>query len=200
MHVMDTALFYPAYMNLSPGGAKVILDQMIANVIRFGGVLTVNWHDRSLAPERLWDQPYIDLLDKLKSQGAWFATATEAIAWFKKRRSASIEQTNVTEPRIGGTQTKDKLPGLRVELHEASAIQDDRSRNGVSDSWISERVASSVRESSLSAADRVLNRFRKIRHNGCKLVSARPARLWVLGTESTAQFLRHFGVPGSLCG
>jgi len=33
---------------------------------RQGGVLTVNWHDRSIAPERLWDDFYLDLLDDLK--------------------------------------------------------------------------------------------------------------------------------------
>jgi peptidoglycan/xylan/chitin deacetylase (PgdA/CDA1 family) len=121
MHVMDTALFYPAYMNLSPKEANVVLDQMIANVIRFGGVLTVNWHDRSLAPERLWDQPYIELLDKLKSQGAWFATATQAVAWFRKRRSASVEQTEATEVKVAGDDCNDDLPGLRIERHRASA-------------------------------------------------------------------------------
>lgn len=122
MHVMDTALFYPAYMNLSPGQAKVVLDQMIANVIRFGGVLTVNWHDRSIAPDRLWDQPYIELLDELKRQGAWFATGTQAVAWFRKRRSASLEQTNAAEPMVGENQCKDNLPALRIERHRASAI------------------------------------------------------------------------------
>ena len=63
MHVMDTALFFPDYMNLKPSQARVILDDMVANCVRFGGVLTVNWHDRSIAPERLWDQTYRELLD-----------------------------------------------------------------------------------------------------------------------------------------
>lgn len=144
LHVMDTALFYPAYMNLSPKRAKVILDQMITNVIRFGGVLTVNWHDRSLAPDRLWDQPYIDLLDELKSQGAWFATASEAVAWFKKRRSASVGQTSVAEPRVGGTQHKDNLPGLRVQRHQANAIQPTGYRRGGSNGLVAELLPACV--------------------------------------------------------
>ena len=113
MHVMDTALFYPAHMDLAPKQAKVILDQMIANVVRFGGVLTVNWHDRSLAPDRLWDEPYIELLNELRSQGAWFATATQAVGWFKKRRLASIENANGAEPRVEVDECNDDLPGLR---------------------------------------------------------------------------------------
>jgi peptidoglycan/xylan/chitin deacetylase (PgdA/CDA1 family) len=147
MHVMDTALFYPAYMNLLPGQAKVILDRMIANVSRFGGVLTVNWHDRSIAPDRLWDQPYVELLEELKGQGAWFATATQAVAWFRKRRSASIEQTDAAEAKVGGNQRKDNLPGLRVQRHNASAPQPLRSRNGASDSAVSELALGRAKES-----------------------------------------------------
>ncbi len=142
LHVMDTALFYPSYMNLPPKRAKVVLDEMIANVIRFGGVLTINWHDRSLAPDRLWDQPYIDLLDELKSQGAWFATASQAVAWFKKRRSASIEQRDSDEPEVGGDQSNDNLPGLRLQPHKASALQLARSRKGASDTSVAELVLS----------------------------------------------------------
>jgi peptidoglycan/xylan/chitin deacetylase (PgdA/CDA1 family) len=144
LHVMDTALFYPAYMNLSPKRAKVILDQMITNVIRFGGVLTVNWHDRSLAPDRLWDQPYIDLLDELKSQGAWFTTASEAVAWFKKRRSALVGQTSPAEPSAGGTQRKDNLPGLRVQRHQANAIQPTGSRRGGSNGLVAGLLSAGV--------------------------------------------------------
>ena len=91
MHVMDTALFYPSNMDLKPSQAKVILDQMIANCVRFGGVLTVNWHDRSLAPDRLWDQPIVELLEELRGKRAWFATTAQAVAWFRKRRSARFD-------------------------------------------------------------------------------------------------------------
>ena len=91
MHVMDTALFFPAYMNLKPSEARVVLNEMLANSVRFGGVLTVNWHDRSIAPERLWDQTYCELLVALRERGAWFATAGQAVSWFRKRRSARFE-------------------------------------------------------------------------------------------------------------
>ena len=54
LHIMDTALFYPSYMNLSDDEARAAMLPLIENVTRFGGVLTINWHDRSLGPERLW--------------------------------------------------------------------------------------------------------------------------------------------------
>jgi len=103
MHVMDTAMFYPDHMNLSPERAERLLDQLIQNCVRFGGVLTINWHDRSIAPERLWDGFYRTLLDKLRAAGAWFATAADCVDWFKKRRLirfediSSLDQGALTE-------------------------------------------------------------------------------------------------------
>ncbi len=121
MHVMDTALFFPTHMNLSCEAAKVILDGLIANAMRFGGVLTINWHDRSIAPDRLWDQPYIELLDDLKSKGAWFATASQAVAWFDKRRSTALKQADGARLKLASDRCKDDLPGLRVRLHNTLA-------------------------------------------------------------------------------
>jgi peptidoglycan/xylan/chitin deacetylase (PgdA/CDA1 family) len=117
MHVMDTALFYPASMNLGANAAGAALDQMIARVGRFGGVLTINWHDRSIAPERLWDQPYIELLEKLSQEGAWFATAAQAVGWFRKRRASSFGK-DTTMRGIESNQSPDGLPGMKIWLHE----------------------------------------------------------------------------------
>lgn len=152
MHVMDTAMFYPDYMNLSPRQAKVILDQMIANAIRFGGVLTVNWHDRSIAPDRLWDQPYIELLDDLKSKGAWFATAAQAVAWFGNRRSAVFEQVDGAI-KITTGQSNDELLGLRVRLHNAITTQQDLSQDTTSDRSLSELGFKGAKEIRIGLAD-----------------------------------------------
>lgn len=92
LHVMDTALFYPSYLDLSPAAARTVLLGMINDVVQHGGCLTVNWHDRSTAPERLWGASYRDLLQNLRSRGAWFATAYDAVSWFKKRRAATFEE------------------------------------------------------------------------------------------------------------
>src|SRR6202000_2305444 len=77
MHMMDTALFYPSYLDLSPADAEKVVRRLVENVRQLGGVLTVNWHDRSIAPERLWDDFYINLLQVLKAENAWFPTALE---------------------------------------------------------------------------------------------------------------------------
>ena len=125
MHIMDTALFFPAYLNLPPKQARVMMNQMVDQAVRFGGALTINWHDRSIAPERLWDRPYIELLEDLKSKGAWFVTCAEAVSWFRKRRSAVLEQANGVPIKVTLETANDGQPALRVRLHHARAAKAD---------------------------------------------------------------------------
>jgi hypothetical protein len=125
MHIMDTALFYPVHMNLSPARAETLIGQLINNASHFGGVLTVNWHDRSVAPERLWGGVYKNLLADLKKMGAWFPTAAQAVSWFKKRRSAVIEnvvrEAETIRVKVSVDNSDDDLPGLRIRVHKPSA-------------------------------------------------------------------------------
>ncbi len=124
MHVMDTALFYPAYMGLSQAQASEILEQLVDTVSRLGGCMTVNWHDRSLSPERLWYACYRDLVEDLKSRGAWFATAGQAVSWFQKRRSVVFE-TDGAEPNTVHAKVmylyEDTVPGLRLRTYNPGA-------------------------------------------------------------------------------
>jgi hypothetical protein len=118
MHVMDTALFYPSYMGLSQLGATQVLKRLIDNVSHFGGCITINWHDRSLAPERLWDACYQNLVQDLKDRHAWFATAGQVVSWFRKRRSVVFEaggESNFVGAKI--TDSEDFVPGLRLRVH-----------------------------------------------------------------------------------
>lgn len=125
LHVMDTALFYPSHLGLSPQQAKARLGQIVDNAISFGGALTINWHDRSLAPERLWGECYRDLIQELKSRGAWFSTAGQAVSWFRKRRSATFE-TDSMEPgavrAMVAVERGNDLPGLRLRTHKARKL------------------------------------------------------------------------------
>jgi peptidoglycan/xylan/chitin deacetylase (PgdA/CDA1 family) len=120
LHIMDTALFYPSHLGLSRQQAKSLVRPILDNAVCFGGALTINWHDRSLAPERLWGEFYSDLIQDLKSRGAWFSTASQATAWFRKRRSAEFE-TDSSAP--GGVRAhvavdqRDNLPALRLRIH-----------------------------------------------------------------------------------
>jgi hypothetical protein len=120
LHIMDTALFYPSYMDLSNEEAGAAMLALIENAARFGGVLTINWHNRSLGPERLWIAPYCNLLNDLKSRNVWFATAEQAVRWFKKRRSARAENItydgNTVRARVYLDQNN-SVPPLTLRVH-----------------------------------------------------------------------------------
>jgi len=100
LHVMDTALFYPGRMHLDAEEAKRLVLLIIGHLAASGGVLTINWHDRSVAPERCWDEFYRWLLDELQRTGAWFATARQAVTWFQGRRAIRFNDVRRTEQEI----------------------------------------------------------------------------------------------------
>ncbi len=121
LNIMDTALFFPAYLDLSPNEAHKQVGSIIENALRFGGSVTVNWHDRSIAPERLWGDFYVELVDELKNRGAWFSTASDAVSWFRKRRSAVFEGVSTDSGTLRvkiGINGNEELPGLRLRVHK----------------------------------------------------------------------------------
>jgi hypothetical protein len=117
LHIMDTALFYPAHLHLSPKQAMTRISDMVDDMKQFGGVLMVNWHDRSIAPERLWDGFYAKLIEKFESAGAWFCTASEAAQWFRRRREVTFG-TSGSEAALASTRSEAGLPGLRIRSYQ----------------------------------------------------------------------------------
>lgn len=145
LHAMDTALFYPTHLGLSPREARKVLLQLVENADRYGGVLTINWHDRSLAPERQWDSSYRELIEQMKSRGAWFATAGQAVSWFRKRRSVVFESEQIAP---GGVRAQvagyfgENVPGLRLRTHQADSAAKTvaQSRSSYSDIRVDESI------------------------------------------------------------
>jgi hypothetical protein len=136
LHIMDTALFYPSYMNLSDDEARAAMLPLLENATRFGGVLTINWHDRSLGPERLWGNAYATLLHDLRARTPWFATAAQTVSWFRKRRATSF--ANVTQDggirvQPAADSTAADLPPLTVRVYNGGASKHnlDHSRSAV---------------------------------------------------------------------
>jgi hypothetical protein len=123
MHVMDTALFYPAYLGLSSRQATTLIRRIVDNAVNFGGCITINWHDRSLAPERIWDACYRDLVEDMRNRGAWFATCEQATSWFQKRRSVVFEtdRSGADAGRVIASGSRsDGLPSLRLRSHNTA--------------------------------------------------------------------------------
>jgi hypothetical protein len=80
-------------MGLSREEASQLCRQIVANARRFGGTLVINWHERSLSPERLWGRFYEELLNEIgKDDRVWFVTAKEAVEWFRWRRSIRFDE------------------------------------------------------------------------------------------------------------
>lgn len=120
--VMDTALFYPDRLNLSPQAARQQIADLVRTAERYGGALTFNWHDRSIAPERLWDDFYRSMLEDLRRRGAWLCGAGQAVRWFRKRRSVTMRQEWVddrSQVTVSLPPQPDIGPPLRVRLHQA---------------------------------------------------------------------------------
>jgi hypothetical protein len=142
MHIMDTALFYSRHMNLSPKQAHAVIDEVVDNARRFGGVITINWHDRSIAPERLWGDVYIRLVDQLQKMGAWFPTAAQAVSWFRKRRSAVVENVvhdgDRVRVKVSLDDRMDDLPGLKIRAYRPVMAGKTESANGFTEATISQ--------------------------------------------------------------
>lgn len=86
--IMDSAMFAPGRLGLTFSDAMSRCGEILETATRFGGVVVINWHCRSLAPERLWDDFYRDLLAQLQQgRSPWFATARDAVEWFRWRRA-----------------------------------------------------------------------------------------------------------------
>lgn len=120
LHLQDTALFYPGRMALTFEKGIALFRDILASIVKSGGVFTILWHDRSLAPERLWGEPYTVILDELKKNDPWFATAGQATGWFRKRRSVKfgpcLEKDNSLQISISSVDN-DNLPGMKLRIY-----------------------------------------------------------------------------------
>ena len=134
LHIMDTALFYPPYMNLATHQAKAAVLPLIENVTRFGGVLTINWHDRSLGPERLWGDAYKALLSDLRAPTPWFATGTQTVSLFRQRGAASFVKIGESDGSVRVVTALDStgaaLPPLTLRIYNPTSSRHKESGKG----------------------------------------------------------------------
>lgn len=124
LHIQDTALFFPGRLHLSDQAAWEATEMVRRAALAGGGVLTVSWHDRSLAPERLWHRFYARLLDALRSDGAWFGTARDVVAWFRLRRGLAVDGLDVGSSgvtvEVRSEDPRAAAAGFVIRVHSAS--------------------------------------------------------------------------------
>ena len=110
--VQDTAMFFRKRMALTEKAAAVKCVELIDTIQEAGGVFTVNWHQRSIAPERNWERFYRKLIDEMRSRGPWFATCARAAQWFRMRRRIRFDYQAAVEGRHPLRITCSKHEGL----------------------------------------------------------------------------------------
>jgi hypothetical protein len=97
LNIQDSAMFYSDRMMLSETEAMDACKGLIETMSSSGGALTVNWHTRSLSPERLWGDFYAELLKQIQKRRVCFGTAQDIVAWFRKRRALRFDSVQFEE-------------------------------------------------------------------------------------------------------
>ncbi len=119
LSIMDSALLSPGRLGLDAAQAAERWRPIIENAQARGGTIVVNWHGRSLAPERLWGRHYRRLLDEIASgHRVWFTTAGQAVRWFRWRRAV---QFKTEAGRVTVTTPSPEVPGGVVRVHRGGA-------------------------------------------------------------------------------
>jgi hypothetical protein len=122
LSVMDSAMFFPRRMGLTRTEGQQRCRDVIENARRFGGTVVINWHDRSLVPDRLWGDCYRELVSDLEREDrVWFATAHDAVAWYRWRRSMTFNDDGSGSVRISAAPRAPELPGTRITVRRHTA-------------------------------------------------------------------------------
>jgi hypothetical protein len=128
LHIQDTALFFPGRLGLTDAQAWQRCAALLDTAGRGGGVLTVSWHERSLVPERLWGAFYSRLLREIDGRGAWFASAGEAVRWFRARRAVTFE-----DAEVAGNSLRLRLKDAGAAFEPCLTLRVHRPRNPEAD-------------------------------------------------------------------
>lgn len=145
LHIQDAALFNSSYLNMTDEQASQSCKEIINQVLMYGGVLTILWHLRSIAPERLWGEFYIRLLEQLKRYRLCFATAGEVTKWFQIRRSASFTDESFSDGKLSlSLDVPEKLPypEFALRLHKPvpqKAAASGKPANHIDIPWLGEK-------------------------------------------------------------
>jgi len=141
MHIQDGALFYPQRLGLSEGQAWELCQSVIEQFEKFGGVLTLLWHDRSHGPERFWGEFYSRLIERLRQMNVWLTSGEQAVRWFRQRRNVFFEKSGSTISVRGCGQAISPPLTVRVYRGGRSNVCEDFSWDGRDTQEVGELIA-----------------------------------------------------------
>jgi hypothetical protein len=127
LNIMDSALFYGSRMGLSERDALASCTSVVERLKTYGGALTINWHTRSLSPERNWDEFYLELIQILRRHRTWFANSQEVVGWFRDRRRIRFDRVTSTAGRVSvrvdmSGVASGSIPGFSLRVHRPQAV------------------------------------------------------------------------------
>jgi hypothetical protein len=120
LNIQDGSLFRRKYLNLSEKDAKERCDELFDYAKKYGGAITLLWHQTSLAAPHNWSDFYRYLVEKGLKEGAWVARAVDVVDWFKMRRKVRISyirEGNKLGIRIKGLEFREGIPKMMLRIH-----------------------------------------------------------------------------------
>jgi len=122
LNIQDVALFRRKYLNLPKDDAMEICDTIFNYARKYGGVVTLLWHQTSLAEPHNWGELYGDLVKSALEDGAWVTKAVDIVDWFRVRRDVQLSYSKNGKKiniHLGGLEAHQNchLPRMRLRVH-----------------------------------------------------------------------------------
>lgn len=120
LNIQDGALFRRKYLNLSEDEAKRRCAEIFDYAKKYGGAVTLLWHQVSLAVPHNWGDFYRYLVEKALKEGAWVTRAINIVDWFKIRRNVKlshIREGDKLKIRLKGLEFRENIPEMRLRIH-----------------------------------------------------------------------------------
>lgn len=140
LNIQDGSLFRRKYLNLSEDEAKKRCDEIFGYAKKYGGVITLLWHQVSLAAPHNWGKLYRYLVEKGLKDGAWVTRAGDVVDWFKMRRDvrlSCIRKGDELEILLKGLGFREDIPKMRLRIHvDYESIKEIEGKYLVGDGYV----------------------------------------------------------------
>ena len=93
LHIQDGALMGEEHLDLNRADALRKAKPILEFAKRFGGVVSLLWHNQSFTAPRFWGEVYERLIAQGRTDGAWIAVPRDVLRWFTLRRKCEVALT-----------------------------------------------------------------------------------------------------------
>ncbi|KUO72796.1 MAG: hypothetical protein APF81_00825 [Desulfosporosinus sp. BRH_c37] len=98
LHIQDGALLGEEHLDLNREDAFHKAKPILDYALRFGGAVSLLWHNQSFTAPRFWGEVYERLIAQARIDSAWIAVPRDVLRWFTLRRACEVSLS------IDGTQ------------------------------------------------------------------------------------------------